>query len=252
MGCAKVNGMKFTGTDYIKTAFEAAREHGGEEAELYINDYNTEEDPKRGHLYDLVTDLLDQGVPIDGVGHQAHVQLDWPSIEDTRESIEMFDDLGLDTQITELDVSIYGWPPTPAYPSYEEIPESTFEEQAERYGHLFGLYETLDEKINNVTFWGIADDHTWLDDRAEEHNEGAGKDAPFVFDTDYNVKPAYWEMIDYEIPYEVVPGDTLFDIGMQYNMMWPALYKANQDKIDDPDLIYPGQVLEIPEPAGKP
>jgi nucleoid-associated protein YgaU len=27
---------------------------------------------------------------------------------------------------------------------------------------------------------------------------------------------------------------------------WKALYDANRDKIDDPDLIHPGQVLTIP------
>ncbi|MCD4828073.1 MAG: LysM peptidoglycan-binding domain-containing protein [Candidatus Cloacimonetes bacterium] len=27
---------------------------------------------------------------------------------------------------------------------------------------------------------------------------------------------------------------------------WPRIYRANQDKINDPDLIYPGQDFEIP------
>lgn len=29
-------------------------------------------------------------------------------------------------------------------------------------------------------------------------------------------------------------------------LKWPLIYKANKDKIKDPDLIYPGQVLAIP------
>ena len=28
---------------------------------------------------------------------------------------------------------------------------------------------------------------------------------------------------------------------------WPIIYKANKDQIKDPDLIYPGQVFDIPE-----
>ncbi|MBB6451323.1 endo-1,4-beta-xylanase [Geomicrobium halophilum] len=199
-GLRESEWYQITGTEYIKTAFETARHYGGEDAKLYINDYNTEIEPKRTHLYDLVNNMLNKGVPIDGVGHQAHIQLDWPTIQETKESIEMFANLGLDTQITELDVSLYGWPPTPAYPSYDDIPDSAFEEQADRYNELFALYEELETEISNVTFWGIADDHTWLDDRAEEHNDGVGKDAPFVFDTDYNVKPAYWEIIDFDTP----------------------------------------------------
>lgn len=187
---------QITGTDYIKVAFETARKYGGEDAKLYINDYNTEVEGKRDLLYGLVKELLDQGVPIDGVGHQAHIQIGWPSIQQIEDSINLFASLGLDNQITELDVSLYGWPPRPAYPTYEEIPDSEFERQAVRYNALFELYEKLDNKISNVTFWGIADNHTWLNDRAEQYNDGIGKDAPFVFDPDYNVKPSYDAIID--------------------------------------------------------
>ncbi|WP_245183548.1 endo-1,4-beta-xylanase [Lentibacillus salicampi] len=199
-GLRESKWYQITGTDYIKTAFETTRKYAGEDAKLFINDFNTEVEPKRTHLYNLVKDLLEQGVPIDGVGHQAHIQLDWPTIEETKESINMFAGLGLENQITELDVSLYGWPPTPAFANYEEIVESgRLYDQAERYDQLFELYRELDDKITNVTFWGIADDHTWLDDRAEDYNDGVGKDAPFVFDPDFNVKPAYWEMMGYDI-----------------------------------------------------
>lgn len=187
---------KITGTDYIKVAFETARRYGGKDAKLYINDYNTEVEPKRTYLYNLVKDLLEQGVPIDGVGHQAHIQIGWPSIQQIEDSINLFASLGLDNQITELDVSLYGWPPKPAYESYNAIPQEKLQAQAVRYDALFELYEKLDKKISSVTFWGIADNHTWLDDRAEQYNNGVGKDAPFVFDPYYNVKPAYWVIMD--------------------------------------------------------
>ncbi|KKK36303.1 1,4-beta-xylanase [Mesobacillus campisalis] len=187
---------QITGTDYIKVAFETADRFVGKDAKLYINDYNTEVEVKRDHLYNLVKDLLDQGVPIDGVGHQAHIQLGWPSLQQMEDSFNKFASLGLDNQVTELDVSLYGWPPRPAYPTYDAIPESEFDRQAERYDQIFELYERLGDKISSVTFWGIADNHTWLDDRAREFNNGVGKDAPFVFDINYNTKPAYWSIMD--------------------------------------------------------
>ncbi|MFV2049768.1 endo-1,4-beta-xylanase [Metabacillus sp. YM-086] len=189
---------QITGTDFIKVAFKTAKKHGGEDVKLYINDYNTEVEPKRTDLYNLVKDLLDQGVPIDGVGHQSHIQLGWPTLQQTEDSINLFASLGLDNQITELDVSLYGWPPKPAYATYSDIPADVFEAQAERYDALFKLYERLDDKISNVTLWGITDNHTWLDDRAKQYNDGVGKDAPFVFDPDYKVKPAYWAIIDHK------------------------------------------------------
>ena len=195
-GLRESQWYQLTGTDYIKVAFETARRFAGKDAKLYINDYNTEVEPKRTDLYNLVKDLLADGVPIDGVGHQGHIQLGWPSLQETEDSINMFASLGLDNQITELDISLYGWPPRPAYPTYEDIPEERFQAQAERYNDLFELYEKLDDKISSVTFWGIADNHTWLNDRAEEYNDGVGVDAPFVFGRDYKVKPAYWAIMD--------------------------------------------------------
>jgi endo-1,4-beta-xylanase len=209
------NWYRIAGADYIKAAFEAAREAGGDDIKLYINDYNTEVEPKRSSLYNLVKGLLDQGVSIDGVGHQSHIQIGWPSEADIEKSITMFADLGLDNQITELDVSMYGWP-VRAYPTYDSIPGQKFIDQADRYDRLFKLYEKLGDKISNVTFWGIADNHTWLNDRADVYYDSernvvtntnapyatverrAGKDAPFVFDPEYNVKPAYWAIIDHK------------------------------------------------------
>ena len=51
--------------------------------------------------------------------------------------------------------------------------------------------------------------------------------------------------------YEVERGDYLWKIsGMdriyQASRFWPIIFDANRDQINDPDLIYPGQVLNIP------
>jgi endo-1,4-beta-xylanase len=197
-GLRESSWYKITGDEYIKVAFETARRYAAKDAKLYINDYNTEVTPKRTHLYNLVKELLEQGVPIDGVGHQSHIQIGWPSLQDTKDSINMFAELGLDNQITELDLSLYGWPPRPAFPTYADIVAEgeRLKAQAAKYDALFQLYEELGDKISNVTFWGIADNHTWLDDRAKQYNNGVGKDAPFVFDPEYNTKPAFWAIMD--------------------------------------------------------
>ena len=49
--------------------------------------------------------------------------------------------------------------------------------------------------------------------------------------------------------YTVVAGDSLSKIAKrEYGdaQKWKQIYEANRDKIKDPDLIYPGQVLNIP------
>ena len=48
--------------------------------------------------------------------------------------------------------------------------------------------------------------------------------------------------------YTVQPGDKLYEIGIMYGdfRFWEAIYIANADLINDPDVIYPGQQLKIP------
>ncbi len=51
--------------------------------------------------------------------------------------------------------------------------------------------------------------------------------------------------------HEVVKGECLWNIARNKDVyknpfMWPIIYKANHDKINDPDMIYPKQVLSIP------
>ena len=49
--------------------------------------------------------------------------------------------------------------------------------------------------------------------------------------------------------YTVEKGDTLSHIAKQFYgkaSRWHAIFEANRDVLDDPDKIYPGQVLTIP------
>lgn len=49
--------------------------------------------------------------------------------------------------------------------------------------------------------------------------------------------------------YEVQRGDTLSQIAERYKIKWPKLFELNQRIIDDPDLIFPGQVLQLDRPS---
>jgi nucleoid-associated protein YgaU len=55
--------------------------------------------------------------------------------------------------------------------------------------------------------------------------------------------------VDQSVPetYEVKPGDNLSKIAKKYSgISWKDIYEANRDKLNDPDKIFPGQVLTIP------
>ena len=54
------------------------------------------------------------------------------------------------------------------------------------------------------------------------------------------------------INYTVVRGDNLWNIAKKpqhygNGFAWPMIYKANRDKIKNPDLIYPKQIFKIPK-----
>ena len=178
--------FEVTGTDYIDTAFRTARE-AAPHAKLFVNDYGTTDLTKRMFLYNLVKELKARGVPIDGVGHQMHINIRQPSSEAITDTIRMFSALGIDNQITELDVSVYDNPKD----SCEAISRDALIEQGYRYRDLFQTFRDLKGELSGVTFWGLADDHTWL-----KKFPIARLDLPLLFDEHLHTKPAYWGIAD--------------------------------------------------------
>ena len=93
-GLRRSTWFNIAGLDYIRTAFRVARQVAPN-AKLYINDYNTNVPAKRDKLFTLVQQLRAEGVPIDGVGHQMHSNVDWPTGADTDAMIAKFIPLGV-------------------------------------------------------------------------------------------------------------------------------------------------------------
>ena len=61
-----------------------------------------------------------------------------------------------------------------------------------------------------------------------------------------------WVEAPTSIQYEVVRGDCLWNIAKKSDiygngLAWPNIYKANRDKIKNPDLIFPKQQFTIPQ-----
>ncbi|MHA0857352.1 endo-1,4-beta-xylanase [Paenibacillus sp. CMAA1364] len=201
---------QLTGEDFIKVAFTETRRILDElyandptkyavagTAKLYINDYSTDNPSKAQALFNLLTRLEAAGVQVDGVGHQTHININGPSVQQISDSIKMFGEAGYDNQLTELDVSVY----TNNTDASQVVPEELLVKQGYRYKELFEELKKLDDMgrtvnnpegwISNVTFWGISDDHTWLHNRPVTR-----QDAPFAFDMNFQAKPAYWGMVD--------------------------------------------------------
>jgi len=184
------------GDDFIIKAFEYA--HAADPAaQLYYNDYNTERPEKRERIYKLLKSLVDKGVPINGVGLQAHWSIYEPTENELSTAIDRYSSLGLKIQFTELDMSIYPWEKNKRSrnPGESDVYTKALEQQqVAQYGRVFKIFRTYKNVITNVTFWNVSDRHSWLD----EYPVMGRKNYPLLFDANLRPKSAYWEVINFK------------------------------------------------------
>ncbi|KJY30623.1 endo-1,4-beta-xylanase [Streptomyces sp. NRRL S-495] len=146
------------GNGFIEEAFRTART-ADPSAKLCYNDYNIENwsDAKTQGVYAMVKDFKSRGVPIDCVGLQSHFGAGGPPA-DFRTTLANFAALGVDVQLTELDIA-----------------------QASTTAYANTVRACLDvARCTGITVWGIRDSDSWR-----------GGENPLLFDNNGNRKPAY-------------------------------------------------------------
>ncbi|GAA2392243.1 endo-1,4-beta-xylanase [Streptomyces glaucosporus] len=150
------------GNGYIEEAFRTARA-ADPDAKLCYNDYNTDNwsHAKTQAVYNMVKDFKARGVPIDCVGFQAHFNSGNPVPSNYHTTLQNFADLGVDVQITELDI------------------EGSGTSQAEQYRGVVQACLAV-SRCTGITVWGVTDKYSWR-----------SSGTPLLFDGNYNKKPAY-------------------------------------------------------------
>lgn len=168
------------GDDWIELAFRAA--HAADpSAVLVLNDYNIEFTgrDKSDAFYALVRDLKARGVPIHGVGLQAHLLWNWwngwgvGDVDALRANLQRLAALGLRVELTELDVGIWAYPGSDRH-----------DWQAGVYGAVAGVCTTV-PACTGLTVWGVRDDESWVPWLTGQ------ADAPLLFDSRLQPKAAY-------------------------------------------------------------
>ncbi len=193
------------GPEFVELAFKFAHE-ADPDAELYYNDYGVSGRAKCDGIYDLVKNLNDKGVKIDGVGLQGHLNFDIPKISEMEESINKLSSLGVKLMITELDMTIIPWPSDEVTaevslnyelskefdPYAENLPDSIYQQVMDRYKGFFEMFLRHHEKIDRVTFWGVHDGNSWRNDWPIEGRT----DFPLLFDRNYQMKNGVEEILE--------------------------------------------------------
>ncbi|NEO99263.1 MAG: endo-1,4-beta-xylanase [Symploca sp. SIO2E9] len=172
--------QKVIGSEYIELAFRWAHEKDPQ-AGLFYNDVSGEGlGQKSDAIYNLVKDLRQRGVPLDGVGFQMHLNLKSPpKPQDVAKNIERLAELGLEVHITEMDVEI-------------NTGIGTRKERLAAQASIYSqMLQVCQEAPNCKAFvlWGFTDRHTWLRQSPDD------PEAPLIFDQFYRPKPAYKALI---------------------------------------------------------
>jgi endo-1,4-beta-xylanase len=198
------------GPEFVQLAFEFAHE-ADPDVELYYNDYNVERPEKRDGIYDLAKTLIDNGVHIDGIGLQGHCSMDFPTVELMEEAILKFSSLGLQSMITEMDITVIPWPgqritaevslsiefQEQFNPYAEGLPEEANQALNDRYVDFFEMFLKHQDKISRVTLWGVHDGQSWRNDWPVLGRT----DYPLLFDRDLEAKPAVQRLIELATTY---------------------------------------------------
>jgi len=160
------------GSGYIADAIRTAH-NADPNAKLYLNDFNIEgENAKSNAMFSLAQSLLQQGVPLNGIGLESHFILGQiPS--DMQANMQRFANLGLDVAVTELDDRI-------------QLPASSanLQQQATDYSNV--VKDCLNvSRCVGVSQWGVGDADSWIP------GTFSGFGAATMYDNNYQPKAAY-------------------------------------------------------------
>jgi endo-1,4-beta-xylanase len=195
-----VNGKD---TSVIRAAFYKARETDPD-AKLFLNDaYNEQIGKKKSEFfYQFVSDLKRDGVPIDGVGFQMHLEIwgdtnliTWDQIPiatylaNVEKNVKRYADLGISVEFSEIEVAVR----TDDLDLTIAADRVKYEQRLQRQAQVYGGLMKIAKENQNVTafiFWNISD--TWsnvVDNIYWPEHQIFGTSA--IFDTYYQPKPAY-------------------------------------------------------------
>ncbi len=182
------------GTDYVTYAFKYANELGYDDIELRYNDFGEHNTRKIDNIYTVAKDIQAANVGMDTVALQSHYALD-DSVDNVRKAFEKISSLGVTMDVSELDVSAYTREQMGANAAlYDEgIPKSVEYKQTEKMYELFELYKEYSDILGRVTFWSPTDRLSFRNNEGFPH-----KDYPGIFDRNFQAKPQYWAITDFD------------------------------------------------------
>src|SRR5690606_27043072 len=173
------------GPGYIARAFQYAHE-ADSSALLFYNDYGYEYSvTKRNAIISLVNGLVNDGVPVDGIGMQTHINY---TLSDAAvgTAITRLAETGLKIHISELDIAL-----NPSSDPNMTADATILNLQANKYKFIAQSYRQIPVSQQfGITVWGVSDAHSWI---RSTYNR---PDWPLLFDDAYERKPSYYGFLE--------------------------------------------------------
>ena len=182
---------KLCGDEFIEKAFLYAHE-ADPKALLFYNDYSTVDPHKRDRIYNMVKKMKAKGIPIDGIGMQAHYNIYYPSEARLDSAITLFKTVVKHIHITEFDIRVNEEMGGGLSFSREgaTVTDSVKQHLADQYARCFRVFRKHKDVIDCVTFWNLGDRDSWL----------GARNYPLPWDENYQPKLAYEYIRDMKAP----------------------------------------------------
>ncbi len=189
--------------EFVVNAFKYARQYAPEGCKLYMNDYNEYFVAKCDDLYNMAKKILAEGNYIDGIGMQSHMHYcdfgfsgSATVSKDSKfmpyaDAIDKFNSLGLDVQITELDVTT-----------------CSKQEGKDLFVDIFKVAMERSKSISSLTLWGHCDAASWRRSYTEDDGKGTQGGDPLPFDSSCRAKDFYYDIAALRNTVQVIePGE---------------------------------------------
>ena len=156
--------------EFIINAFKLARQYAPENCKLYLNEYNEYMPEKSADLCGLAKQIMKEGDYIDGIGMQSHLGISYPDKSIYESALKKFASLGLDVQITELEIADY---------KGENAAKA-----AQLWKDVYTVALTYADNISSVTIWEPIEGN-WRWQRSSA-----------LFRSDTEPYPVYYDILD--------------------------------------------------------
>ncbi|MCO5090460.1 endo-1,4-beta-xylanase [Bosea sp. (in: a-proteobacteria)] len=174
--------QRLLGPEHVEIAFRTAA-RVDPKARLVLNDYHFEEPvadaaARRRIALDICRRLKDKGIPVHGIGMQAHLYAEKGiDVDGVQRFMRELDDLNLDVEITELDVIDWKMPA----------------DSGKRDAAAAALVSTFLEAVvavkrpKAIVTWGLTDRYSWIHETFPRRDSARAR--PLPLDADYRAKP---------------------------------------------------------------